>query len=73
MIIDDMNPDVTPEEDNDAEVSYRERIEVLRKLESPSDPGEIRERDTEKAELELRIKEIKERRLKRISEGKENH
>ncbi len=58
----DMNPDVSPEEQDEAEESLRERLEILKNLEPASDPGEIRARVSETAEIERRIRESEERR-----------
>jgi hypothetical protein len=67
---DDMNPDMTPEEEEEeAANDYRERLKRLGELRPPSDPGEIRARNREKDELQRRLKEYDERKLKRDSEG----
>jgi hypothetical protein len=68
MSDDDMNPDMTPEEEDAAAADYRDRLKRLGELPPPSDPGEIRGRKREKEELERRLREYEERKLKRSSE-----
>jgi hypothetical protein len=72
MTIDDMKPEMTPGEEDAAADAYRERLKRLGELKPPTDPGEIRERNREKEELERRIREHNERRLKRESDAKNN-
>jgi hypothetical protein len=61
---DDMNPDMTPEEEDAAADNYRERLKRLGQLPPPTDPGEIRARDREREELERRLREHDERKEK---------
>ena len=51
MSDDDMNPDMTPEEEDAAAADYRDRLKRLGELPPPSDPGEIRGRKREKKNL----------------------
>ena len=62
MSDDAMNPDMTPEEEDDAADHRRERLERLGKLPPPTDPGDIRARNREKEELEQRLREYDERK-----------
>jgi hypothetical protein len=45
---DDMNPDMTPEEEDAAAEGNRERLKKLEELPPPTDPGGIRARNREK-------------------------
>ena len=69
MSDDAMNPDMTPEEEDDAADHRRERLERLGKLPPPTDPGDIRARNREKEELEQRLREYDERKRARESGG----
>lgn len=69
MADDDMNPDMTPEEDDAAADGYRERLKKLDELPPPSDPGEIRARNRDREELERRLREYEQRRKERDSEN----
>lgn len=69
MADDDMNPEVTPEEEEAAADDYRERLKRLGELPPATDPGEIRSRNREKEELERRLREHDERKRKREAEA----
>ncbi len=68
MTDDDMNPDLTPDEEDAAADSHRMRLKTLGDLPPATDVGEIRARGREIEELEQRLREYEERKLKRNSE-----
>jgi hypothetical protein len=53
-----MDPDMTPEEQDEAIDSHRERLRRLRELAPPTDPGEIRAREREIDETKRRLREL---------------
>ena len=57
MTDDEMDPDLTPEQEDVAADDYRKRLKSLSELPPPTDPGEIRARNRDKEELERRLKE----------------
>ena len=66
---DDMNPDMTPKEEDATEEDYRERMKRLNDLPPPSDPGDIRARNREKEEIERRLRELGDKKRKREKEA----
>ena len=54
---DAMNPDMTPEEEDNAADHYREQLKQLAELPPPTDPGDVRKRRSQKEELERSLRE----------------
>jgi hypothetical protein len=72
MADDDMNPEMTPEEEEAAADDYRERLKRLGELPPATDPGEIRSRKREKEELDRRLREHDERKRKREANSEDD-